>query len=308
MLRVATVPEALAAYAERPPAAASPEPGPSAAEPAAPAPTIVGTPGFDFLLGTFGNNHLQGLAGTDFLLGGFGDDVLDGGSEADLMWDFAGNDTYIVDNVGDLVFDWFGHDTARSTISYALGWTLEDLELTGTADVNGTGNYRDNMLRGNSAANFLDGRQGADTLAGGRGDDSLRGGEGSDTYLLARGDGRDIITEDDMPEIGVHEIDVDVVAFGPAISADQLWFRRIGSDLEVSIVGTTDMFTVRDWYVDSRHQVEQFRTSDGKLLQHTQVESLVQAMAGFDVPAGAQTAWLANDQNSLSGVIAANWN
>jgi Ca2+-binding RTX toxin-like protein len=61
---------------------------------------------------------------------------------------------------------------------------VENLTLTGTGDLNGTGNSLANLLTGNSGANSLSGGAGDDTLDGGAGADSLVGGTGNDTYLV----------------------------------------------------------------------------------------------------------------------------
>ena len=59
----------------------------------------------------------------------------------------------------------------------------------GSAAIDGTGNYRDNVLAGNDASNLLKGVHGNDTLNGGAGDDELRGGDGNDS--LEGGTGAD---------------------------------------------------------------------------------------------------------------------
>ena len=58
---------------------------------------------------------------------------------------------------------------------------VENLTLTGTAAINGTGNGLNNTITGNSAANTLNGLAGNDTLNGMAGDDTLDGGLGNDT-------------------------------------------------------------------------------------------------------------------------------
>jgi trimeric autotransporter adhesin len=134
----------------------------------------VGNTAANVLTGNAADNALYGLAGSDTLAGGAGNDLLDGGTDADAMAGGAGDDSYIVDNAGDLVTEAAdeGNDSVRSSITYALTANVENLVLTGTDAVDGTGNDLDNSLTGNAAANVLDGGLGADRMAGGAGDDS----------------------------------------------------------------------------------------------------------------------------------------
>ena len=67
-------------------------------------------------------------------------------------------------------------------VSYTMGNNLENLTLTGTTAINGTGNSLNNRITGNAANNTLIGGAGNDTLDGGTGKDSLNGGTGNDTY------------------------------------------------------------------------------------------------------------------------------
>lgn len=114
----------------------------------------------------------------DKLVGGAGADYLDGGVGADIMAGGDGNDTYVVDNAGDVVVEAWnngkgGVDTVLSSVSYTLGVNVENLTLTGTANINATGNVNGgNVLTGNSGNNILDGGEGADWLIGGDGDDT----------------------------------------------------------------------------------------------------------------------------------------
>ncbi|BCM25591.1 calcium-binding protein [Methyloradius palustris] len=120
------------------------------------------------------------------LTGNTADNILDGGTGADTMIGGTGNDTYIVDDIGDVVTEAAssGTDTVKSAITYTLGSNVENLTLTGTTAINGTGNTLDNVLTGNSAINTLTGGAGNDTLDGGAGADSLLGGSGNDTYVI----------------------------------------------------------------------------------------------------------------------------
>jgi trimeric autotransporter adhesin len=106
------------------------------------------------------------------LIGNDAANVLDGGTGNDTMRGGIGNDTYIVDAAGDSVAENAneGIDTVMSSITMTLGSNFENLTLTGTAAVNGTGNTLDNTLTGNSAANVLTGGAGNDTYYVGTGD------------------------------------------------------------------------------------------------------------------------------------------
>ena len=104
---------------------------------------INGTNGKDNLPGTGGDDDIFGFADDDILTGLGGDDWLNGGTGADTMIGGIGDDTYVVDNAGDVVTENAGEGTDKrvlSWISYTLGANVENLSLSGTASINGTGN------------------------------------------------------------------------------------------------------------------------------------------------------------------------
>ena len=73
-----------------------------------------------------------------------------------------------------------GTDTVDASASYLLPGNVENLTLTGLADISGTGNSLGNVINGNTGSNLLTGAEGNDTLNGGSGSDSLGGGDGND--------------------------------------------------------------------------------------------------------------------------------
>jgi len=147
------------------------------------------------LIANDNGSSLQGLAGNDTLVGGIGADVIDGGTGADVMQGGAGDDLYTVADASDQVIEFAdqGSDTVNASLSYTLGENLENLNLTGSNSINGTGNSLDNNITGNTANNTLDGGTGADTLTGGAGDDTYVVDNASDTVVENADEGIDLV-------------------------------------------------------------------------------------------------------------------
>jgi Ca2+-binding RTX toxin-like protein len=145
---------------------------------------IVGLDGDDTLTGGTQNDRLSAGAGNDQLFGGDGNDTLTGGLGADQMQGGLGDDIYVVDlednssqiieNLGE------GFDVVQSSVSWVLGDNFEQLILTGTSSINGTGSNDNNIILGNSAANTIAGAGGDDSLKGNGGDDLLQGNDDND--------------------------------------------------------------------------------------------------------------------------------
>lgn len=151
---------------------------------------ITGNLGANALTGDAGNDTLSGDAGNDSLYGGAGNDTLDGGTGTDRLEGGAGDDAYVLAATGDVVVEASGGgtDQVSAAFTYTLGTDVENLVLTGTSAIKGTGNALANRITGNAAANTLAGGDGNDTLLGGAGNDLLDGGSGADRLEGGTGD------------------------------------------------------------------------------------------------------------------------
>lgn len=136
--------------------------------------------------GTNGVNSLVGTAFAETIYGYAGNDTLNGRRGGDIMIGGLGNDTYSVDDADDVVTEAAnqGADAVNAAISFTLGANVENLTLTGSSNLSGTGNALSNRLTGNSGNNTLTGGAGNDVLNGKAGADTMIGGTGNDTYYI----------------------------------------------------------------------------------------------------------------------------
>ena len=161
--------------------------------------TVDAGDGADIVFGGAGNDDLAGGAGDDQLSGDEGDDRLYGGAGADLLTGGTGDDTYVVDDTLDTIVEnaGEGYDVIEASISYTIADNVEELDLTGSEDLTGTGDAGDNTIAGNDGDNLLVGLEGDDTLYGGAGDDVLDGGAGGDLMLGGAGDDLYLVDSED---------------------------------------------------------------------------------------------------------------
>jgi trimeric autotransporter adhesin len=188
--------------------------------------------------GNAGNNLLTGNTATNILTGGGGMDILAGGN---------GNDIYIVNTTTDAIIEFAnqGTDVVESSIAFSIAafTNVENLTLTGSSAINGTGNTGNNTLTGNSANNTLTGGDGNDILNGGLGVDILVGGNGNDTYIVDTT--TDTITE--LANQGIDKIEssftVSLAAFTNVENltlAGSAAINGAGNDANNTITGNTE--------------------------------------------------------------------
>ena len=199
-------------------------------------------------------NYIEGNSASNVLRGAGGNDTLYGGGGVDSLYGGADDDTYIVDNNTTLVKELAdeGIDTVLASVDYTLTNHVENLTLTGTENLSGTGNTMDNIIIGNSGDNIIEGKKGNDTL---------QGGEGNDTYVFNRGDGEDTIIES-----GSTYKFTDAISFGTGINVEDVKFTKSGNDLIVSIIGTDNKITIKDSNINPDNRIEQFIFDNGTVI------------------------------------------
>ena len=180
--------------------------------------TLYDAAGADMLDGGAGNDSLTAGEEDDTLYAGTGHDYLSGGNGNDRLFadgSFAdgtdtlsggdGNDVYILSGANFTILQPdAGLDRLEISVTMSIAGfgDLEDLTLTGTAAINGTGNGLANTINGNNAANVLDGGGGNDLIRGYGGNDALIGGLGGGVEYLYGGTGDDtyvVMDLDDAP-------------------------------------------------------------------------------------------------------------
>ncbi|OAV56179.1 calcium-binding protein [Rhizobium sp. WYCCWR10014] len=138
----------------------------------------------------------------------------------------TGNDIFTVSSPSQIVDEsrGGGTDTVRASISFSLAdqkhtvGMIENLTLTGTANLSATGNNTANILTGNDGNNFLNGGKGNDRLIGGLGNDKLIGKIGAD--VLTGGGGGDSFVFDVTPS----NTSVDKIVDFSSAAGDKLVF------------------------------------------------------------------------------------
>jgi Ca2+-binding RTX toxin-like protein len=189
-----------------------------------------------------GNLRATGNALDNVLIGNDGNNVIDGGAGADQMAGDRGDDTYYVDNAGDHIDEITGrgYDQVFSSVSFSLhGEALEKLTLTGTANINATGNLLNNLVIGNDGNNIIDG--------GPDGIDTLTGGAGADTFVfIERALGDTVATADvitDFRRTQSDRIDLSKIDADSTVSGNQA-FDYLGTGAFTGEAGQLHLETI----------------------------------------------------------------
>jgi Ca2+-binding RTX toxin-like protein len=185
------------------------------------------------MTGTTGT-YAIGNALDNLIVGNLGADTLDGGLGGDFMVGHEGDDLYFVDDLGDRSVESAneGVDAIYTSINWTTGAHIENLVLTGTANLAGGGNELNNFIFGNDGDNAITGALGQDVLTG---------GAGADTFVYASAaEGGDAITDFVS---GVDRFSISAVGFGGGLVGGGAAALVAGSDptsLTASFLYDTD--------------------------------------------------------------------
>jgi Ca2+-binding RTX toxin-like protein len=257
-------------------------------------------------LSTSGNDTITGTSGADTLDGGAGNDILRGGDGSDTYQFVAGFGQDIIEETVDYILNpdddkivfgagltstkallsrngndfiiGFQGSTDRVTIkgqfshgAWFPGWN--DIETFTFADgVSWTdATVRESLIKASQTTlnDTIIGYWTDDILDGGLGNDVMRGLGGGDTYRFGRGSGQDIIEESIDT---VYEDYPDTIAFLSSIANTDVKLLKVGNDLRISILGSSDSLTVKGHFNSTGYNaIETITFVDGVKLNKAEI-------------------------------------
>ena len=191
--------------------------------------------------GTGGDASGDSFKNIEKFVGSGHDDTFISGSGGDHITGGGGSDTVSYRNSeAGVSVDLSDTDAQNDTTtdSYAVGDTLSGIDnVTGSDHADTlTGSTGKNTLEGGSGNDTLKGGAGNDTLQGGPGNDTLDGGADDDTFIIARGDGKDIINN-----FATGQNKIDLTAFTNIESISDLTTTTVQSNLRIDLSATQDI-------------------------------------------------------------------
>lgn len=259
-----------------------------------------------------GNDTFYGSADADVVRGGAGDDTLFGG---------AGNDTFKVVGEGDgidLVDGGEGLDRILGDEGDTVIGLSQFVPQLSIEQIDGASGQ--NVIRGSNGDDYLDfsatelrnihlidgaagndqirGSTGNDTIMGGLGNDQLYGWHGNDIYRFRRGDGIDTITE-----LGLATDQDKLVLVGLA-SPEDVWLKRVGNNLEIVLVGSSDKVILVGVYASVANLIEVIEVEGQWSLPAANAAQLAQFMTTIPENPASRTS---QQKTALKNAISTAW-
>lgn len=177
------------------------------------------------------DNRITGSGQSNTLMGMGGNDTIDGGGSGDAMDGGEGNDLFIVGQSGDTVTEAAGQGTdgVFSVVTFTLGNNIENLNLTGTGNIDGTGNGLDNIIIANSGNNILS------------------GGNGNDTYRFGLTNGNDRVFDTGG---------TDRIEFAAGISSADITVTRNDTSIFLAISGGRGTIALENFFLGAGSEIE----------------------------------------------------
>jgi Ca2+-binding RTX toxin-like protein len=273
--------------------------------------TIIGTPGDDSLQGSAFDDTIIGLGGRDRLEGGAGNDtyVWNPGDGEDTIYDYAGSNvlrigegvtpgSVILSRGGtderDLVFEmpeggsvtvegWFSGDAYQlSEVRFANGtvWTRDDINSTAPPVTPTTGQ----IINGTSANDVLTGGAAGDTIYGKGGNDLIEGGRGDDFLEGGAGNDTYVYNYGDGHDTIYDNLGTNILQLGSGINPSDVTFTRRGTSYRdaVFIMPDGGSVTVERWFSGSAYQLSEIRFSNGTIWTKAIVNAMSAVFKGTD--------------------------
>jgi VCBS repeat-containing protein len=150
------------------------------------------------------------------------------------------------------------------TFKFADGTTLSYSELLARGfDIYGTSG--NDILSGTNLDDRIYGGGGDDVLNGGSAHDTLYGGAGNDRYVFNLGDGADTVIDTQGS---------DTLFIGSNLTAANLEGVRVGDNMAIKILGTSDTVTLTNWFIQTGG-VNRIEFADGSSLNNAGIVSLL---------------------------------
>ncbi len=162
------------------------------------------------------------------------------------------------------------------------------------------GNTGNDILYGNNGNDTLYGDDrdsskytvGNDTLVGGKGNDYLSGGYGDDTYVYNLNDGFDTIYDTKGN---------DKIVFGDGINAAMLSLEQSGNNLRILVNNDKDQgIQINEYFNNANCRVESIELADGRTIDISNADQLIQAMNTFGISNSATTDSLSCTAENIS--------